>query len=246
MPEGYNVSGSTTSSEKLHNLVSSGIEGYIIKLSTDGITGNIEMCLNNCRTLIINIPPGLRKDPKKNYVQQLKHLIPYIELGTIKNIIFISSTSIYNDDVSIPRITELSPTSSLPSARQLINAEVLFKDNKHFNTTILRLSGLYGNDRHPANYLSGKTDIKNPNAPVNLIHQTDCILIILSIIEQGIWNETFNASTTHHSRLRYYTSICKTKGLLPPKFDMTRKSEGKIIDSSKLEQILGYRFKVKL
>lgn len=246
--KGHSLKGSTTSSEKIIALNSEGIKGFLVQLSSEGISGAIENCLADCDVLVLNIPPGLRKNPEANYVKQMQHLLPYVEASTIKHIVFVSSTSVYDDDESMPLISETSPTSTRSnSAKQLLTVEALFQNNSSFKTTILRFSGLFGEDRHPAKFLSGKTNLKNPDAPVNLIHQKDCISIIENIIEQNIWNTVFNASSpSHPSRKNYYTSVCKAQSLPLPSFDDTQKSKGKVIDSTKLARVLDYEFKIKL
>ena len=80
------------------------------------------------------------------------------------------------------------------------------------------------------------------NAPINLIHQHDCIGIITAIIEQNFWGEKINASTPFHpTRKEYYTSKAKELGLELPQFEESDDS-GKVIDSSKLVAKLGYGF----
>ncbi|WP_431132774.1 NAD(P)H-binding protein [Psychroserpens mesophilus] len=248
LKKGHSVKGSTTSSEKITILNSVGIQGFLIRLSSEGISGAIENCLSDCDTLVLNIPPGLRKNPEANYVRQMQHILPYVKASTVKQVLFVSSTTVYDDDDLFPVIYETSPTSTISNtAQQLLAVEALFQNNSGFSTTILRFSGLFGDDRHPATFLSGKTNLKNPNAPVNLIHQRDCIAIIENIIQQNIWNDIFNASTpSHPSKKNYYTSICIAQNLPLPTFDTTQKSKGKIIDSSKLARVLDYEFKIKL
>ena len=246
--KGHSVKGSTTSSEKITALNSEGIEGYLIQLSSEGISGDIENCLADCDVLVLNIPPGLRKNPEANYVKQLQYILPYVEESSVKKVLFISSTSVYDDDESMPLISETSPTSTHSNtAKQLLAAEALFQNNSSFNTTILRFSGLFGEDRHPAKFLSGRQNIKNPDAPINLIHLSDCIAIIETLIKLELWNTVFNAVTpSHPSRKNYYTSVCKALNLALPSFSDEQKSIGKIIDATKLAHVLGYKFKVKL
>lgn len=246
--KGHLVKGSTTTLEKISLLNSEGIDGFLVQLSSEGILGGIKNCLADCDILVLNIPPGLRKNPEANYVKQMQHLLPYVEVSSVKHIVFISSTSVYDDDESMPLISETSPTSTRSNtAKQLLAVEALFQNNSRFKTTVLRFSGLFGEDRHPAKFLSGKTNLKHPDAPVNLIHQKDCISIIENIIEQNIWNTVFNATTpSHPSRKNYYTSVCKTQNLPLPSFNNTLKSKGKVIDSTKLARVLDYEFQIKL
>ena len=160
---------------------------------------------------------------------------------------FVGSTSVYDDDENYSIITETSPTSNSKTALQLLEVEALFTTNKNFDTTVLRFSGLFGGDRHPATFLSGKSNLKNGDAPVNLIHRDDCISIIVSILQQHLWNVVFNASTTTHpSKKAYYTSVCNTLGIPLPEFNNPAVSKGKIIDSKTLIQLLDYNFEIKI
>lgn len=248
MEANYHIKGSTTSLDKIEFLKSVGVDAFYVELTQEGIKGDIENSLVESEILILNIPPGLRKHAEKDFVKHISDLILHIENSSIKNVVFISSTSVYADGLSIPTITEdIIPNPNSESGRQLLEVEALLQKNTNFSTTILRFGGLYGADRHPAKYLSGKTKLKNPNAPVNLIHLDDCIEIIQSLIENAMWNEVFNASTTPHpTRKEYYPSVCKSLNLPLPQFDHTSTSKGKVIDSTKLKQLLNYRFRVKL
>lgn len=242
------MNGSTTSLDKIPLLKSLGIEPFYVELTQEKIKGAIENCLSGSEILVLNIPPGLRKDPNSNFVKQISNLIPYIEKSSVENVLFISSTSVYADADSIPIITEdTDPNPDTESGRQLLDVEKMLQNNRHFKTTLLRFSGLFGDERHPAKFLSGKTDLKDPDAPVNLIHLNDCIGIIQNIIKNNCWSDTFNASTTPHpSREVYYISICKIMNLPVPTFDQGSLSKGKQIDSKKVVQLLDYEFKVKL
>lgn len=244
--KGYEVNGTTRSSEKIKLLQSYGVGAYILDITSEGIIGKLEACLKQCETLILNIPPGLRKNPQSDYVKTMAFLIPFIEASSVDKVLFISSTSVYHDDESFPVITESNLEALKPSS-QIIDAESLFQNNSNFKSTMLRFSGLFGEDRHPAKYLAGRNQIKNPNAPVNLIHRTDCISIIEHLIEQDVWGEIFHAATSPHpTKQNYYTSICQTLNLPLPQFNDSQPSKGKIIDSSKLAQVLDYEFQIKL
>lgn len=239
----YTVHGSTTSKDKLPKLNEAQIHPFLIQFSSEGVSGNLKSCLHNCQTLIVNIPPGLRKNPESDYVKQMSHFVKYIEDSSVENVLFIGSTSVYDDSEDVPIITETSPTSTEKIPKQLLAVEALFRTNKNFKTTILRFSGLFAEDRHPAKYLSGKTNLKNRDAPVNLIHRDDCINIIISVVKRHIWDLVINASTpTHPTKKDYYTSICEKLQIPIPQFDTTTISKGKIIDSSKLVQLLDYKF----
>jgi len=117
-------------------------------------------------------------------------------------------------------------------------------DLSDIKTIVLRFAGLIGYDRMPGRFLSGKRDVKNGNAPVNLIHRDDCIQIIFEIIKQGVWGQILNGcSDMHPLRKDYYSEQAKLIGVDPPTFDDSDTPNFKIISNKKLKKILNYRFK---
>jgi hypothetical protein len=240
--KGFIMKGSTTSPNRMGELESKEIEAYIIELSAEHISGDYRNFLQNSKILIIDIPPKLRGENPISFVEKM---ITFIEKGVlnseIENVLFISSTSVYGDEA----ITVTEETPEKPdtlSGKELLEAEHYLQNQTAFKTTTLRFGGLIGGSRNPATSLAGKTNIVAPQAPINLIHQDDCIGIITAIIEQNFWNEKLNASAPFHpTRKEYYTSKAQELGLDLPQFEESSGS-GKIIDSSKLVTALNYRF----
>lgn len=241
---GFQVNGSTTSTAKISKLEKTGIHPFIISLETDGVHGAIEDFLNDSSILIIDIPTKLRGVNKENFVSKIEALIPFIEKSTIENVLFISSTSVYGDDNDlVTEETILNPDSE--GGKQLVLVEALLQSNTHFKTTLLRFGGLIGEDRHPIHFLSGRENIDNPDAPINLIHQIDCIGIILRIIEKKSWGEIYNAAApAHPSREVYYTQKALELNIAPPMFNHNQPSIRKTIVADKLIAKLDYRFTV--
>ncbi len=238
----FAVKGSTTSTDKLVLLKNLGIQAFQIELSDTKFQGNVDSFLENSKILIIDIPPKLRGNSNADFVGKIEKLIPFIEKSAVEKVLFISSTSVYGEDnLVVTEETELNPDTE--SGKQLVQAEQLLQSNPKFKTIILRFGGLIGEDRHPIKFLSGRTNIENPNAPINLIHQEDCIGIILKLIAFDCWNETFNAATPFHpSRKEYYTQKAIEFNLALPEFNSENITFGKTIVSSKVETILGYTF----
>ena len=243
LEKGFSVKGSTTSLEKISAIQSNGIQPFQIELSETEINGEIDSFLKNSEILIIDIPPKLRGISSENFVKKIQNLIPFIEKYKIKKVLFISSTSVYSDKNKI--ITEQTkPNPETESGKQLLETETILQSNTNFKTTVIRFAGLIGEDRHPIHFLTGRKNIENPEAPINLIHQEDCIGIIEAIVKQECWNETFNAVAPFHpSRTAYYTQKALELGLPLPEFDQTKISIGKTILSDKLGITLDYKFK---
>lgn len=238
----FSVNGSTTSVEKLPLLQNLGINSFLVVLSAYKTEGNVTGFLENSEILILDVPPKLRGTEKENFVSKIRNLIPFIEKSSINKVLFISSTSVYGESPSyISEETVADPDTE--GGKQLLEAEQLLKSNQNFRTTVLRFGGLIGEDRHPIKFLAGRENLDNPDAPVNLIHQEDCIGIVLKIIETNSWNETFNAvAPSHPSRSAYYTQKAKDLNLIVPKFNHSKPSIGKTILSKKIETVLGYTF----
>lgn len=233
---------STTSPEKIDNLKNLELNPYLITIS-DGIEGDISGFLMDAEILIVDIPPNLSNSKNDDFTAKIKNLIPEIEKSSVSKVLFVSATSVYDDDESFRNITEETPENpETESAKQMLVAEELLFKNTNFKTTSVRFGGLYGEERHPIHYLSGKSGIANPEAPINLIGLKDCIGSIEKIIEKEAWNEVFNAVNPEHpSRKEYYNGKATSLGLPLVGFDESKISVGKIIDSGKLER-LGYEF----
>ena len=255
LQKGYSINGSTTSLKKIPVLEHAGIAPFLIELSDVNIKGEMDSFLENSEILIIDIPPKLRGDSSdtstglsKTFVRKIQNLIAFIEKSSVKKVLFVSSTSVYADENAT--LTEDSiPNPDTESGKQLLEAEQLLQSNAKFETAVFRFGGLIGSDRHPIKFLSGKTNIENPDAPINLIHQEDCIGIIQKILREDqndnfSWNETFNAVAPFHpTRKEYYTQKTIEFNLPLPHFNESKPSIGKLIQSEKVERVLGYSFK---
>ena len=223
---GYSIKGSTTSEIKVKLLNNNGVQPFIIDLSNR--ESEFEEFLNS-EVLIIAIP-------SKNIVG-FKNLISHIENSKIKNILFISSTSVYPNSNSI--VTEEHLIYKTP----LSEIELLFKTNTNFKSTILRFGGLIGYDRKPGNFFKNGKIINYPDAFVNLIHRDDCIQIIKEIIAKNIWDKTLNAcADTHPKKRDFYAKEFKKEGRNNPTFNELASNEYKIINSDQLKSILNYNF----
>ena len=260
LSKGYEVKGSTTSESKLEVLKNAGILPFQIQLEEHQIIGNMEDFLKETDVLVIDIPPGLRRETSTSnemtFVNKVKTLIPFIEKSGIQKVVFVSSTSVYGDSKNFSTALEVTeetkPNPDTESGKQLVIAETLLQSNEHFKTTVIRFGGLLGDDRHPINFLAGRTNVENPEAPVNMIQREDCIGIIektldLARNDNWEWNQTFNAVAPYHpTRKSYYHKKAEIFNLPLPTFAEDSESKGKIISSKKVETILGYSFQKEI
>lgn len=157
----------------------SNIHTYIV-----GDTIPIE--LSDCGTVIMMIPPSLRKleagdvyVKHENFIDQLPHEI---------NIIYCSSTSVYKGDGLLNEEDECEGT--IFDIENLIR----IKFKKHL---ILRLGGLAGPKRPIVNILQRSGVINNFDAPSNLLHLDDATNSIILGLQNGI-HGTFNVCSPEH------------------------------------------------
>lgn len=242
--QGFSVRGSSTDSDKFEELRQSGITPFRIALEPE-LTGDDVSEFLQSDILIINIPPQRRQDIVDYHQAQFAALLPALRQSSVSKVVFVSSTSVYS--ALNRKVTERdahNPES--PSGRALLAVEEMLSREASFRTTVLRFCGLIGYDRNPVKILGRLSSIGNAHQPVNLVHQDDCIRIICEVIRQGVWGKVFNAcSPGHPSRRAYYGEAAKLSGqILPPDGEGGKDDPFKIIDSTCLEEALGYRFLV--
>ena len=243
MERNHSIKVSTTHKEKSTLLKKKGFDAAVVEVSEFDINGEIDF-FNDVKLLIISIPPGLRKNPDRNYIAVIKQIINKIELTGIEKVIFTSSTSVYGNQAEI--ITEESELlGTTEAARQIIAVEKKLLEHKQFESCILRLGGLVGPNRHPIFTLSGKKNIPNPLSPINFIHQQDAVSIILHIIENWQGNQAYNAVTPFHpTRIDYYSEMAKIAALEAPAFEKSGIVRG-IVSANKVRKDLNFKFLVK-
>ncbi len=248
LKKGFSVKGSTTSAEKLPLLKDAGIESYLVNVAAEGISGDISGLLKETDVLIVDIPPGLRKNPELDFFGGIEKLSVAIEKSGVKKLLFVSSISVYEETESFKIYTEgTAPNATSRAGQELASAERILLENAFFDTTVLRFGGLIGAGRHPVKYLAGRKNLVNPLGPVNLIHQDDCIGIILSILEKDKFGEVYNAVyPLNPPKEEYYRKKAKELGLELPEFDHSKPSVGKIISASKVMRELEYEFKTMI
>lgn len=243
--KGYGVKGSTTRLDKLDDLKKSGIEAYQINLNAGSVSGDFESFLNELDVLVIIIPPQFNK-PKTNLYKGLKFLFKNHDLSFLKNLIYISSTGVFADGRHKTYDENSNPNNESPRGKHLIALEELIKaQNQIQNRSVLRYGGLIKhNGRNPVHFLSGKENISNPEAPVNLIEQKDAVDLLIKIIEKPKhFNIYHGVNPSHPSRINYYIKKAETLSLKPPIFNKTEVSLGKMVQSKVTQDVFNFEYK---
>lgn len=240
--KGYYLKGTTTTREKLTTLSSHQIDPFLVQLNP-ALIGDDLKTFFNVDLLIINIPPKRNQSLANDYLDKMSNIAVAIKDSSISKIIFVSSTSVYPEDkMVVTEETAIDVNSS--SAISLYNAEEIFRNLENVETTVIRMAGLIGPNRHPGRFFAGKENIPNGLAPVNLIHLDDCIGIIQMVIEKEIWGETFNgASPSHPTKAEFYNLASNRFNQTSAKF-IAEEKEFKIVSSEKLIEKYHYQFKI--
>ncbi|MEJ2584477.1 MAG: SDR family NAD(P)-dependent oxidoreductase [Robiginitalea sp.] len=219
--KGYEIRGTTTRDEKRFHLEELGIQAYQIFLSQTGVQGPVDSFLKGLDYLVIDIPPGLRKQPDTDFTGRIRHLEKTIHKSGIPRVFFVSSISVFGPGQGL--VTEETiPKPDSESGRQLLKAEKLLLSNPSRQTVVLRLGGLLGPDRHPVFSLSGREFSSGGNLPVNLIRLGDALGALQHLISDpkasGVYHGVY---PEYPGRREYYNSEARFFGISPPFFKDT-------------------------
>lgn len=242
LEKGFQVLGSTTSAEKQEKLAQKGIQAVRFSLSPhpEGVGYH---ALFQSQILVVNIPPRARSGNGAFHLEQIKYLRSLIDNSSIRKVIFVSSTGIYPEVASDEKYSEHFPLSLENTGNDTIfRAEELMAKDRNFELTIVRFGGLMGDDRIPGKYFSGKENVVG-HSRVNFIHRLDAVRMLTWLIEQDLWNETFNGvAPIHPLRREIYQKNALDLGIDPP-LGYQNQSEGKhrLIDSGKIVKT-GFEF----
>jgi nucleoside-diphosphate-sugar epimerase len=154
-------------------------------------------------------------------------------------VIFTSSTGIYPKDAS--NYDESFEFTSEQDSTVLNVAENAIRQSGKSHV-IFRLGGLIGPNRHPIRFLQGRKNVKNPDGPINFVHQGDCVRAILQTIADTSLTGTFNlVYPDHPSRQNYYVSAAKHYNFEVPHFEEAE-AINRLISSGKIMSKLQFEF----
>ena len=235
--QGFRVKGSCTKEEKLEVLKGRGIEPYQAVFTKEDSVYDPSFFV--CDTLVICIPPNRKSGEASIYPLKIARIKEAALMANVKKIILISSTGVY-PDLNIEVDENTLPSPDTDSGKALLEAESIIKASTEYHANIVRFGGLIGPGRDPGRFFAGKTEIANGLAPVNLVHQKDCIGVIERILNLDAFGHTFNVcSEDHPTKKDFYTSAAISSGLQIPQF-IEELKQWKIVRSIKLKEILSY------
>lgn len=229
--KGYTVQLSTASEERQQALQQEHPSVYQLKIQAEEVTGDWA-AFSQAEVLIINITPD-RSQPEK---EQFAALIPLIEASPIQKVLFISSTSVYPN---LNRVVTAAEGVE-DQGHILYKSEQALQQIEGVATTVLRLAGLIGGERHPGNFFRHSGRVKQGDTPVNLIHRVDCLQCIHQIIAQDYWGQVLNAcADSHPLKMDFYPTAAASIGAAIPLVEQNGPVAYKIISNQKMKEELG-------
>ncbi|WP_286264328.1 NAD(P)H-binding protein [Thalassotalea atypica] len=243
----YSVIATCRTPEKIAQI--EGSESLALNLSIQQVnlssesSGIEQLALDDFDCVVIAITPGFKRGAT-DYADNVASIVAHAQRHHVRQVILLSSTGVYTGLTG--ELSEQSELNlSVDKVRQLNAAEQsVLSFNGH--AQVLRLAGLVGPKRFPGSFLAGKTQLKDADAKVHLLHQSDAVNIIAKFIEQPHLSGIFNCvSPSDSTRELFYQKAAAVQELVPPQFDREiAQSPCKIINGEKLQQTLSYSFVV--
>lgn len=221
---GYLISITTTTESKLLQLQNLGYTPILF--NSNVIADYDQLASIKADILVFALAPGKCK------VIAYKDVLATIctKLDALKVLVFTSSISVYSNNGK--HHTEESEGIEVNSA--VYQTECYIKEHVR-NYYIFRLGGLIDPQRHPKGF-HRDLNVKNSNAPVNLVHVKDVSTIVFFAVTQKINFGVYNVcSPMHPSKKEYY-------GAFNQNLHYSEGESGKIIEGSLISNRIKYTY----
>lgn len=240
---GYRVTGCKRSEADLPELTQAGIEAYPLELDggtidvTSALSASTLTGLLQTDYLVVNIPPRLKRG-NTAYLNELAQLIALTQGWQYQRVIFVSTTGVYPSRDAC--MQENNAEAGSTTAQTLLDAEALFHALP--NSCVVRFAGLVGPKRHPGRFFAGKIQVAGANVAVNLVHLTDCVNGVATILAAEQAASVYNLCAPEHpTKADFYVAAAIDLGLVPPSFT-DEMLPSKVIDGSLISRELGFQY----
>ena len=216
----------------VHKWVS--FESKLKLVEVDFQSAHLNVEVTSFDLVIIMLPPS----GFSNYAQVIKNIC--LNLTESKHVVYTSSTGVYQNQEGF-----VNEESKVDEQHVVFKAEQEVVKMFPGKYTILRLSGLISEDRHPTIHLLKKEKNLGADVPVNLVHRNDVIRAINLLKESEPTSEIYNLSYPENpSRSEYYNFFAtKFFGRL---IMFSGGGHGKTIIGSKFVKKYGYKYKTSI
>ena len=162
------------------------------------------------------------------YVSLLRKWIQYAQQSNIKHLIYTSSSSVFGQQEGL--YTEhdvVCPVTE--SAQKIVQVEQAFLNSQIGHITILRLAGLFDDERHPVYRLATKVSLPNGSQCVNMVHREDVVNALRYAIKNPNGKLIRHIVNPHHpTRQDFYQAEAKRLNIELADFQHTSQITGKV------------------
>lgn len=222
--KGYKVFITSTTESKLSTLQNLGYESILF--DSNEVVHYKQLSALNVDVVVFALAPS--KCKVISYTDVLSNICTY--LNSFKQLVFTSSISVYSNN----KQTHTEESEAVEQNSIIYQIESYIKQHiKHHY--IFRLAGLIDKQRHPKSFHK-ILEVKEANAPVNLVHIQDVSSIIYSSIEHNIGVGIYNiCSPEHPTKKEYYASFNEL-------LNFSEGDLGKTIDGSLISNQLNFKY----
>jgi nucleoside-diphosphate-sugar epimerase len=201
----HTVYATRTSSDRLSELDDLSLPCFELSLGNHPHTPGVQaadpiaqrLIEREIKTVVGTFPPGFRKGGGECYALHWQTLIDACLKAEVEKVVMVSSSTVYPDrpqlmlesDASIDNANDNPDFSH--KAQVMLRAEQAVIDSG-LNFVILRCSGLFGPNRHPARFVSKLSSVSQ-KAPVNMVHLDDALSAVRYAIS-ALSNEIVNVT----------------------------------------------------
>lgn len=193
LADGLDCVATTTHAEKVASIQQLGASPVVLKLSDAAL---LHETVRDREIVYLTVAAGRSADYREVYLEGARNLMTAVADTAVRRIIYTSSTSVYGQNDG-SRVDEDSPTeSTTENGRLLVETErCLLAESKSLGitATVLRLGGLHGPGRDPAERMSqyAGTQRDDGDVYINLIQRDDAVeamMQLLNVEYDGVLN----------------------------------------------------------
>lgn len=244
--QGFQVAGSTTTTEKAEDIRSLGAKPLVWSVTDQwGMTPERKSFLA-VDVLVVTLPPP-KKAGCEHYARDVHRSVASAarEVGT-RHVIVFSSTSVYPDEPAEYTEEDAQRITSRHTGIAMKDLEDVYREAGLKQLTILRFGGLFGPGRQPGRFVLRSGEVKNPGQVVNMTHLEDVIGAVCFVIGRTAGDEVYNiVSPKHPFRGDFYREALRNLGVSDrvriPRFDAEKENLRKVLSDHICRH--GYVFK---
>ena len=255
---GHDCVGTTTTPTRFHEIAGLGIRPALLDIADTNRLGGL---LSDRDMAYLTIAAGRAdRSYRETYVDGAASLMAAAgangangangaagaNCASLRRIVYTSSTGVYaQDDGSwVDETSDTKPDND--DGRALVDAERVILEGAErlgITATVLRLAGIYGPSRDPADRIArmAGSERSNGDTLVNLVHRDDIVAALLRLVDVpylGILNLAADTPTTRRS---FYDRLVAARGLEPIRWAEKpgRNLRGKRVRNSLIKRELG-------